>query len=183
MLTVKDIMQKNVVTVTTDTTARQLARLLADEEISGVPVVDTNGSLAGVVSATDLVRLAADEAGVQTRPSVMALGVDPALDQELGDDAAAEEPDPYGFFLPEDSPFLGQRFIEQLPESDFDTVLVQDIMTPVSFTVGPATTLADLCDFLVRGGIHRAVVVEGGTLLGIVTSVDVLRAVAERRVA
>lgn len=182
MLTVKEIMQKDVVTVTTDTTARQLARLLADEEISGVPVLDTNGSLAGVVSATDLVRLAADEAGAQIRPSGMELGVDPIGDQEMGDDDA-EEPDRYGFFLPEDSPFLGQRFFEQLPENDFDTVLVQDIMTPVTFTVDPATTLPELCDFLVRGAIHRAVVVERGKLLGIVTSADVLRAVAERRVA
>jgi CBS domain-containing protein len=182
MIAVKDIMQKNVVTVTTDTTARHLARLLADEEISGVPVLDGNGSLAGVVSSTDLVRLAADETGAQVRGSGIELGVDPALDPDRELEDTGEESDPYGFFLPEDSPFSGQRFLEQWPESDFDTVLVRDIMTPVSFSVGPATTLPDLCEFLVRGRIHRAVVVESGELLGIVTSVDVLRAVAERKV-
>jgi CBS domain-containing protein len=35
----------------------------------------------------------------------------------------------------------------------------------------------------VRGRIHRAVVVEQGRLVGIVTSADVLRAVAQERVA
>lgn len=184
MITVRDIMQTDVVTVTTDATARHLARLLADEEISGVPVLDSSGCLAGVVSSTDLVRLAADEAGVQVRPGGMELGVDPVLDQDTTiDDADEGESDLYGFFLPEDSPFSGQRFLEQWPESDFDTVLVRDIMTPVSFSVGPATTVAELCEFLVRGRIHRAVVVEGAELLGIVTSADVLRAVAERKVA
>jgi CBS domain-containing protein len=63
MLAVRDIMQTDVVTVSTDTTARYLARLLADEEISGVPVIDASGALAGVVSSTDLVRLAADDFG------------------------------------------------------------------------------------------------------------------------
>jgi len=35
MIAVNDIMQKNVVTVSPDTTARYLARLLADEELTG----------------------------------------------------------------------------------------------------------------------------------------------------
>ena len=38
MLIVKDIMQTDVVTITADATARDLARILADEQVSGVPV-------------------------------------------------------------------------------------------------------------------------------------------------
>ncbi len=183
MIAVKDIMQKDVVTVTTDTTARYLARLLADEEISGVPVLDGNGNLAGVVSSTDLVRLAAEEAGVRVRPVGVGVGVDPILDPDSDDDEIEAEEDPYGFFLPEDSPYAGARLLEEWPESDFDEMLVRDIMTPVSFSVEPATTVPELCEYLVRGRIHRAVVVEGKELKGIVTSADVLRAVAERKVA
>jgi CBS domain-containing protein len=183
MLLVRDIMQADVVTVTTDATARHLARLLADEEISGVPVLDGNGALAGVVSSTDLVRLAADEAGVEVRAGGIPLGVDPALDSEADDGESDAEQDPYGFFLPEDSPFAGQRVLEQWSESEFDAVLVKDIMTPVSFSVPPDTPLPELCEFLMKGRIHRAVVVEDGRLVGIVTSVDVLKAVAEGAVA
>ena len=182
MIAVRDIMQKDVVTVSPDTTARYLARLLADEEITGAPVVDGHGHLVGVVSSTDLVRLAADEAGVEVRPVDLERDVDPMLDPEaeVGD---ADDPDPYGFFLPEDSPFTPQRVLEQWPDSEFDSVLVSDIMTPVSFSVEPSTTVPELCEFLVRGRIHRAVVVENDQLLGIVTSGDVLKAVAEEKVA
>jgi CBS domain-containing protein len=180
MLTVRDIMQTDVVTVTTDTTARYLARLLADEEISGVPVLDSSGVLAGVVSSTDLVRLAADDSSVQLRPAAVGIAaVRDADDVEV--DLDDEEADAYGFFLPEDSPFSEERFLEQWPDSDFDTVTVADIMTPVSFSVTPDTPLAELCQFLVRGRIHRAVVKEKDALLGIVTSADVLRAVADGR--
>jgi len=142
-------------------------------------VLDTSGSLVGVVSSTDLVRFAAEDAGVQLRPA--GVGIDPIRDPEMDDDEEGVEEDPYGFFLPEDSPFSGQRFMEQLPESDFDTVPVADIMTPISFSVGPATSLPELCQFLVRGRIHRAIVKDGDDLVGIVTSADVLRAVAEGR--
>lgn len=180
MLSVRDIMRKDVVTVSPDTTARYLAKLLADEEITGVPVLDTNDKLVGVVSSTDLVRLAADESGVEVRPVGLARAVDPMLDPDA-DAEDAQEQDPFGFFLPEDSPFSGQRLLEQWPESEFDSVLVRDIMTPVSFSVDPDATVPELCEFLVRGRIHRAVVMEEGRLVGIVTSGDVLRAVAEER--
>ena len=178
MLAVRHIMKTDVVTVTTYTTARDLARLLSDEEISGVPVLDGSGHLAGVVSSTDLVRLAAEDSCVQLTASVLRTEVECIHDP----DADEVEAHPYGFFLSDDWLFDGRRFLDQLPESDFDTVLVRDIMTPVPFSVEPEMPLSELCELLVRGRIHRAVVVEKGQLLGIVTSVDVLRAVAEHGV-
>ena len=183
MLTVRDVMMTDVVTVSTDATARHLARLLADEEISGVPVLNGSGSLVGVVSSTDLVRLAADDTGLQLRATGVALGIDTIRDPDVDEEdlVEEEEADPYGFFLPEDSPFSGQRFLEDWPEGDFDSVPVSDIMTPISFSVAPDTPLDELCQFLVRGRIHRAVVRDGEDLVGIVTSADVLRAVADGR--
>ena len=177
MLAVRDIMRTDVVTVTADITARRLARLLADWQISGVPVLDGNGELAGVVSSTDLVRLAAEHSDVGLTASALR-----TKDRIRDEDEPKPEADPYSYFLTEDLPFDGRRFLGQLPEGDFDTVLVSEIMTPVPFSVEPETPLPELCEFLVRGRIHRAVVVEEGRLLGIVTSVDVLRAVGEHRV-
>ena len=176
MTTVESIMQRDVVTVGPDTTVRRLTRLLADEGISGVPVVSGDGELVGVVSATDVVRLAAEDADVRlasarARPP----GV---VTQDPEDEPPGEAGDPHGYFLPEDAPFAGEDFLEQFPESEFDSVRVADIMTPVSFTVAPDTPVKELADFLVRGRIHRAVVVDEERLVGIVTSGDVLRAVA-----
>lgn len=184
MTTVRDIMRKDVVTVSPDTTARQLAKLLADEEVTGVPVVDAGDTLVGVVSSTDLVRLVAEESGVEFRPTGPGLGIDAPLDPDPDTDIEdAEEQDLYGFFLPEDSPYSGRRVLERWPDSVLDSVQVRDIMTPVSFSVEPDASVPELCEFLVRGRIHRAVVVVEHRLVGIVTSVDVLRAVADQRVA
>lgn len=176
MLTVRDIMHREVVTVLPDTSVRELSRLLADEEISGAPVVDGNGSLLGVVSSTDVVRLAANDAStsLSTFP-VRSRRTTPA------DPDDPEEPDPFGFFLPEDSPYGNEELLSQFAESELDSVTVADIMTPVTFSVEPTASLRELAQFMVRGRIHRAVVVEGEQLRGIVTSGDVLQAVAEGR--
>lgn len=178
MLTVRDIMQSEVVTVTPDATARDLARLLADEQISGVPVLDGAGQLVGVVSSSDLVRLTAEESDVD----LGAVAVTGLADQGLEpDEDDPEDGDPYGFFLPEDTPFAEQSIRADLPESPMVTTTVEDIMTPVAFTVEPDAPVTELSDFLVRGRIHRAVVVKNGRLEGVVTSADVLRAVAAGR--
>jgi len=176
MMKVRDIMVTEVLTVTPDTPVRRLTRLLSDEEISGTPVVSEDGRQVGVVSATDVVRLAADDTDVRfqtTRARVEGTTPDP--------DDENQEADPFGFFLPEDSPLSGERLLGQIPESEFDAATVADIMTPVSFTVGPETDVSELAEFLVRGRIHRAVVVDSDRLVGIITSGDVLRAVAAGR--
>ena len=45
-----------------------LAKLLADKEISGAPVVEGDGELLGVVSMTDVIRLAAAEVDIDVTP-------------------------------------------------------------------------------------------------------------------
>lgn len=178
MLSVRDIMQKDVVTVRMEDSARTLARILSDAEISGVPVLDQRDKVVGVASATDLVRLAAEEADV----NFSAVALRPDIDRGAeGSEEDRTEPDPYGFFLPEDSPLQGTQFLEQFPETSFDTVTVGDLMTPVTFAVRPDLPVPELCEYLLRGRIHRALVVEEGELLGIVTSQDVLKGVAEAR--
>jgi CBS domain-containing protein len=181
MLKVRDLMRTDVVTVRIEDSARTLARVLADSEISGVPVLDAQGRVVGVASATDLVRLAADEADVTLSAVTVRPDMDrtPDPDEDPVDEAEA---DAMGFFLPEDSPFQGTELLDQFPETSFDSVSVGDLMTPVTFSVGPEMPVPELCQFLVRGRIHRALVVDEDQLLGIVTSQDVLKAVADDRI-
>lgn len=176
MLTVQDIMHADVTTASPDMSVRQLTRHLADEEISGMPVVDGSGGLLGVVSSSDVVRLASEDGSVEVARAdvaTRALVTDP--------DSEEEDPDPFGFFLPEDSPIHRRIALQHVTESRFDAASVADIMTPVTFSVPPTMSVRELADFLVRGRIHRAVVVDEGRLIGIVTSYDVLRAVADGR--
>ena len=53
-LTIGKIMTKNPVYVDGATTARELAAVLDENEVSGAPVVDPRGCVVGVVSRTDL---------------------------------------------------------------------------------------------------------------------------------
>ena len=50
-----DIMTKEVITVTPETTVTELALLLASNSISGAPVLDSSGALVGVVTENDLI--------------------------------------------------------------------------------------------------------------------------------
>ncbi len=57
---------------------------------------------------------------------------------------------------------------------DQDALQVGDIMSEVVATVPPATTLPEIAERMARDRIHRVLVTDGGKLLGIVTSIDLL---------
>jgi CBS domain-containing protein len=174
-VTVGDIMQRDVTTVGPETSVRELTRILSDHGISGVPVVTASGAVVGVVSSSDVVRLAADAfevglSGGPWRPGGLEGWDGPDEDEETSESA--------GFFLPERSSHAPELDLE-VDEDAFDGYRVADIMTPVSFAMSPTASVRELADFLLRGRIHRAVVTENGHLAGIVTTMDVLRALAE----
>ncbi|MBP2640363.1 MAG: hrp1 [Firmicutes bacterium] len=50
----KDIMVKDVITVSPEATIREIATVLIENKISGVPVVAANGNLVGIVTEGDL---------------------------------------------------------------------------------------------------------------------------------
>ena len=55
MLTANDVMTTEVITVSPETPVPDVARLLHERGISGVPVVDTDGTVIGIVSEGDLI--------------------------------------------------------------------------------------------------------------------------------
>lgn len=184
MVTVRDLMQRDVVTAPPEMTARELARVLADEGISGLPVVTESGAVLGVASSSDLVRLAAEEQEIRITSAHWVPDVRGAVVDVDGADTLDDDDDPFSsFFLPEDAPVLSPEWhLADESEGPLDRLTVSDIMTPVSFSVRPEASVVELAEFLVRGRIHRAVVLEDGRLLGIVTTMDVLRALADGRV-
>ena len=67
LLTVADVMTRDVVSVSTTTLVNEIAGVLAGNRISAVPVVGADGSLIGIISESDLIRRA--EIGTQRRRS------------------------------------------------------------------------------------------------------------------
>ena len=63
---VKDIMTRNVITVPPDFTAEETAQVLLRNRISGAPVVDAGGHLAGTITQNDLFRVLISLTGIDT---------------------------------------------------------------------------------------------------------------------
>lgn len=168
----KEIMRRDVVTVTPETPIRALLRILVDAQISGIPVVTHGGEIVGVVSATDIVRIVAEASEVPG--GTMSWGPLPVPDEEFSEGSTA----PF-FLMGEGWSYPSEDYSETLPEGVFGGSTVGDIMTPAAFTVRPTDTVRDVIKFLLTGRIHRALVVDEGRLEGIVTTFDLLRALVE----
>lgn len=173
MTRVRDIMRTELITVSPSTSVREVAQILVRESVSGLPVVEEDGEVVGVVSASDIVRIAAREPEAEIG---FELRRTPELewDEGEGDDLGQ----PGGFYVPEVIPEWVRPVLLGDALDDMDAAT---IMTPATFFVRPELTLRELADFLVRGRIHRALVLEHGKLVGIVTSFDALRALADAR--
>lgn len=171
MIRVSDIMEREVVAIPADATLAEVLQTFAEEHISGAPVLGEGGEVLGVISASDLIAVAA-------RESEITMG-----DVGLGSpDVPAEEydeEDPAAFFL-SPGPFfsLPGNPTRSMPRGPFEGYRVKDVMTAAVFTVSPDEPVADVASFMLRGRIHRVLVTEGGRLRGLVTSFDLLRVLA-----
>ncbi|MEW5920617.1 MAG: CBS domain-containing protein [Bacillota bacterium] len=52
----KDIMNKDLITITTTDSVREAAKLMADHNISGLPVIDSSGQPVGMISESDIIQ-------------------------------------------------------------------------------------------------------------------------------
>lgn len=178
-MNVRDIMRTDVVTANPDLSIRELTRLLSEHGISGVPVVTEAGEVLGVVSASDVIRVTAEAAVTPVSGMRWVPMGGPVEAGETEDDAAEPWSD---YFLPEDAPETSWDWGAGVAEGETGQLTVSDLMTPVTFTVDSGASLQELADFLVRGKIHRALVLDDGRLQGIVTAMDVMEVVARGEV-
>ncbi len=51
---IKEIMTKDVITVSPDTTLKEVGKIFKEKRISGVPVVDDVGNIVGIITVTDI---------------------------------------------------------------------------------------------------------------------------------
>jgi CBS domain-containing protein len=148
----KDIMNPHVVTVTETMDLREAAAVFVQERISGAPVIDELGHLVGVISQSDLVEY------------------ELATERELTEEA------PF-YRRPYDDALDPSRGF-QIEELSTDTI--KDVMTPYVISIKEDTPIREVAARMAQGGVHRVIVVdEDEQLRGIVTSLDVLRWVAE----
>lgn len=148
MLTAKDIMTKNVVTVTPDTSLEKLSAILVANEISGAPVLDSGGVLVGIVTENDLIR--------QNRrlhiPTVVSF-LDAAIYLERS-----------------------KKFEEEVRRVTATTV--GEICARKVVTISEDTTVTDIATIMSEKKAHLLPVVKAGAVVGIVGKRDVVKAMA-----
>lgn len=155
-LRARDVMQTGIISIPVDATLAAAVRTFEDHRISGCPVVDGLGKVVGVLSASDVANTSRLEDGQLSGGSTSYY-----LADRHGEDEEPEE-------------FLMDGYNSDSGQG----IQVQDLMTPRVVSVDPDASLSRVCQVMVEERVHRVMVTEEDALVGIVSSFDVVRAVA-----
>jgi len=145
MLKVKDIMTRGPVTVSPETEISQAARLLLENRINGVPVVDEAGRVVGILCQSDLI-------SQQKRLPIPSLFT----------------------FLDGYIPLTSSKQIEKEVRK-IAAITVAQAMTPDPVVVDPETGIQAVAALMVDSNFHTLPVVDEGKLVGIVGKEDILK--------
>ncbi len=149
---VSAIMTSDVICVQQDLSVEALTTLFLERGFSGAPVVDANGRPIGLVSKTDLVRERHDDDGLEEQ-ELLCVREGGGVEYELGP----------GFHA-----------------VAIARATVADIMMPIVFALPENATVARATALMVFKGVHRIPVVSsGGQVVGVLSSLDILRWLAE----
>ncbi|MFH0786693.1 MAG: CBS domain-containing protein [Pseudomonadota bacterium] len=148
MIQAKDIMTPDVITVQEYTPISEVAQILTDNHISGVPVLNPNREMVGIVCENDIIN--------QTKKFHL-----PTVINLMG----------YIVFLES-----GKKFEKELKR--MIGLLARDIMSSPVKTVRPETSTEEIATLMADNHIHSIPVLEGRTLVGIIGKKDLVRSLA-----
>jgi len=147
-LKVRDIMTRQVITLSPEESIEDAARKLRENRISGAPVVE-GGRVVGVVSEADLMKLFESEMSINlVLPSPLEI---------------IELPIRMHRQLKEAAKRIAARRVE-------------DIMTRGVITIDEEAGIEEAARIMAKHGINRLPVIRQGRLVGIVTRADIIKA-------
>src|SRR5262249_19908934 len=152
-LRARDVMQANVLSVPPELTLAALEDFLLSKRISGAPVVE-DGNVIGIVSRSDVVRC---------------LSLERSLSGLIADGLASPEETTPPVRLPDDL------------EERLSAHTVRDAMVVDPVAVRPDAPIAEVARLLHERHIHRVLVIEGTTLRGVISTLDLVRLIAAGR--
>lgn len=182
MLTVRDLMSRSVATVDPDLSLREAVELFTTKHVTGAPVT-AGGRIVGVLSASDVLGFQA------TTPGVPAERPELELEEWAEPTEWVEGEEPPGAFFSEWWSHAGADVLERFAQAgsaEWDQLAehtVSEAMTQGICSVSPDADIYRAAAYMVHSGVHRLLVIEAGKLVGILTSMDIVRAVAQRRLA
>jgi CBS domain-containing protein len=146
---VADLMTRDVAVINYKSDVHELEKLLLEKRVHGLPVVNDDGILVGVISQTDLL----------------------AWHYNTGVDGAAFY-DNTRLHVTDDDSLAGLQL------TDIQTAPVGDVMSPMVHCIRPDRPIAVAASTMVQHRIHRLVVVdEALRVQGVISALDILRAI------
>ncbi|MFA4910107.1 MAG: CBS domain-containing protein [Desulfobacteria bacterium] len=145
MLKAGDIMTRKVISVSPETEVTKAAKILLDNSVNGMPVVDSEGRLVGIICQSDLIA----QQKQLPLPSVFTI-----LDGVI--------------------PLFSQKNLESEAQKIMATTVFK-AMTPDPVTISPESSLEEIAKLMVDKKLHTLPVIKQGKLIGIVGKEDVLR--------
>jgi len=145
----KDVMTRDVITVKPDEKVENVAKILLENKISGVPVVDENYHLLGIVTEKDLM-IKAKEMRV-----------------------------PFYLTLFDSIIFLENpiRFNNDLRK--YTATIVRDAMTKKVYWVDEDEKVSDIVELMQKHKVNRVPVLRHGKVIGIITRNDILKSLVK----
>ncbi len=147
-----DLMTEKVVCVHPETPINDLIKILVKNHINGAPVVDKEGKLTGVVSKTDIV--------------------------EYNEKTSKKRGGAKKSFYKDTNEKLKKEVDKLLKTKNFGKTFVNDIMTPHVITAQADDTIDRLAKIMYDKKIHRVIIQDKEQVLGVVSTLDILRAVS-----
>ncbi len=145
MIKAQDIMTEDVITVFPETEITQAAKIMLERHLNGLPVIDQDGHLMGIICQEDLV--------VQQMkiplPSVFT-------------------------FFDSLITFSSYKKLDKEVEK-MTAMTVAQAMTPDPMTVEIGTGLEEIATIMVNNNVHTLPVLNKGKIVGIIGKEDVLR--------
>ena len=151
MLKVKDIMTKNVIAASPETPVKEAARLMYLNGLTGLPVLDANDDLVGIITENDLVKL---EGPLHVPNFLGILGSLIYLDNPADGDEI-------------------QKQLETLTATTIDKLMTEDVVT-----ISSQATVQDLTELFLHKKGNPIPVVDDGKLVGIVSRADIVKLIA-----
>jgi CBS domain-containing protein len=180
MKSVTDIMTRDVATLSAESTIREAVELFSTNHLSGVPVM-SGERVVGVISMSDVLGF------LLTVPEENEPEVIDTLAESLEGDGEADDEDSEQAGFSED---LWTAW-ESGPDTSFedstggaggllDQHTVEEAMTGDVIAVSPRASVKEAAATMARHGIHRVLVMDGTVLKGIVSALDITRAVGTK---
>lgn len=144
--TAGDIMTRDVITVNEDMKIFSIIELLNEKKISGVPVVNKDAKLVGIVTKSDLLGTFIDQ------------------DIELSLNLSISLKDALGLQEPE-------KTEEKVSVHEFE---VKEVMSTDTITATEDTPVEKLAEMMIEAKIHRIIIVDDNGISGIVSTHDML---------